>query len=164
MDAENGKPGEPPEKKRPFWERSWDEDPLERRTRMGLWPSLTGFGRAKIVGAYEVPWFEGVVVVEALVLKPAWMVSAEDWHPYTPFAWDDEWYVARPDFYLSEDGEELIGSYLAQPPITRMTRFALVFYDSMRVPDAFVVGGRVVRVPDWRPIPERLLRLIWLEA
>jgi hypothetical protein len=128
---------------------------------LGLHPRIERFGATRIVGVYDVPFFEDVSVVEVIVRMPWWMVDLSEWWPYQPPAWDDEYGIGRPDFYLSEDGQELIGSYLAPPPIRPTTRFAVVLEANMSVPGR--LGGRKLRLPDPQPIPERLLRLIWLD-
>ena len=137
------------------------EETIREMARLGLWPRASDFGRVRVVGVYDMPYFEDFTVVEVLENRPAWMISLEDWWPYTPPGWDEEWGVGRPDFYLSEDGEELIGSYLHQPPIGHITRFAIV----LRQHEWPLLLDRAgVPVPKTVPIPDRLLRLIWIDG
>jgi hypothetical protein len=144
------------------WQPPNDET-LAEMLRLGMQPPASGFGRIQVVGVYEVPFFnpEEITVVEIIERRPAWMICMSRWWPYSPPGWDDEWAVARPDFYLSEDGQELIGSYLHQPPIGRITRFAIVVRD-YAWPQLLETPRR--RIPALTPIPERLLRLIWIDG
>lgn len=39
--------------------------------RLGLWPRAPDFGRIRVVGVYDVPYFEDFTVVEVLENRPA---------------------------------------------------------------------------------------------
>lgn len=78
-----------------------------------------------------------------------------------PPAWDEEEKTLLADFYLNADGTELIGSYLAAPPIEATTRFLLVTH-RYKIPN--LLYDRGIPEPDITPIPERLLRLIWIDG
>ena len=137
------------------------EDGLERMRRLGLYPRIPRFGEIRVVGLYDLPFVDELLLLEVIVRRPWWMVNLEDWHPYEPPGWDEQWQIGRPRFYFSEDGTELVGSYLDAPPITSVTRMGLLL-DGMdgRVPQP---QGKLLKVPDSGPVPERLLRLIWVE-
>lgn len=132
-----------------------------RLAALGLHPRAEGFGRMRVVGWYEVPLFPEVDVVECIVRAPWWMVRLEEWWPYEPRGWAPEGPGSGlADFYLNDDGTRLIGSYLAPPPIEPTTRFALVLYEGL---PPGPLAAPDIEIPDSTPIPERLLRLIWLE-
>jgi hypothetical protein len=64
--------------------------------------------------------------------------------------------------FLSADGEELVGTHWDPPYADAPTRFVLVFEGA----DPSVMwtrNGMLTVETDAEPIPERLLRLIWLE-
>src|SRR5687768_6100529 len=64
------------------------EETIREMARLGLWPRASDFGRIRIVGVYEIPYFEDFTVVEVLENRPAWMISLENWWPYVPPGWD----------------------------------------------------------------------------
>lgn len=132
-------------------------------TAKGLWPRVPEFGRVRVIGLYDQPYFEDAQALEVLVHKPAWMVDLHEWHPYEPPGDDEEWQAGRAHFYLSEDGEQLIGSYLHQPPISRYTRMVLLVNVLLVDPEMLTFHRTKRRLPAAKPIPERLLRLISLE-
>jgi hypothetical protein len=128
---------------------------------VGLYPRIAQFGKIRWVGYYELPFIEDVTVAEFIVRTPWWMIDLHEWWPYIPPGESEEWGKGLADFYLSKDGTELIGSFLQPPPIEQTTRFALVIHRH-RLPE--LVYQERLREPKEKPIPERLLRLIWIEA
>lgn len=150
-------PRRAPDRRMMQWEPH-SEDGLRELAEMGLHPRAAGFGKIRVVGVYEVPYCDHVEVTEVVVRKPYWMVNLADWGSYEPLGWDPEWGTGLADFYPDEEGRELIGSYLQAPPIRPTTRLVIVTYDGMHS-----VPFPRSRMPHPTPIPERLLRLIWLE-
>lgn len=78
-----------------------------------------------------------------------------------PDGWSEEHGTSLADFYFDRRGEELIGSYLHDPPNEPVTRVGLLMPRDLV--EQSLWPGRGGRIPREKPIPERLLRLIWLE-
>jgi hypothetical protein len=125
----------------------------------GLYPRAKRFGERKLIGLYAVPLFRDVQILELMVREPWWGIDVDRWWPYQPPGRSEEW-EPLVDFYLSENGEELVGSYLDAPPNLPVTRMALVLRDGEA--PAWTEARRM-KMPDVTPIPERLLRLIWID-
>lgn len=120
------------------------------------------FGRVRVLGVYTIPYFPETYLLEALIHQPADFVDFSEWLPYTPPAFDDEWYVGLAHFYFDAAGEELIGSYLARPPLGYPTRAGLLLQGEP--PNhRLIIDSEVFWIQETTPIPERLLRLIWVE-
>lgn len=81
------------------------------------------------------------------------------WWPYKPPAWDEEWQVGRPHFYFDRRGEELIGSYLSRPRLEPIWRAGLLLFDEPGV----LIQDEMYWIRETTPVPDRLLRLIWVE-
>jgi hypothetical protein len=138
--------------------------------------------RARIIGAYELPHTEEFLLIEAILPVNPVMVDMQMFPGYTPAGWDREFGTACPEFYLSADGEALIGSYLGgqsgeasywaegweaaerrrRHRQVRCTRIAF-FVNDIWYPDKIRTPWGVLTVPEVTPIPERLLQLIWSE-
>ena len=134
--------------------------------------------RLRVVGAYELPDRDDVFLIEAIIPAAPHDADMAQFAPYRPRGWDSDWEVGWADFYLSDDGEQLIGSYLEferpeharDPSVMAKLQRSLRLPASTRVaflmdglPDAFYTCWGVARLPEVTPVPERLLRLIWLE-
>lgn len=126
---------------------------------LGLYPRVKG--RSRVLGCYELPLIEDWVLVEVVLYRPWWQVHIDKWNGVIPKGWSEENGVPRADFYFDRRGEELLGSYLHDPPNEPVTRLGLLLEAPHEYRDLW--PGRGGRIPRPKPIPERLLRLIWLE-
>jgi hypothetical protein len=123
-------------------------------------------GKARWIGCYELPLYEDVYAFELLIHRPWWRLHVEYWYPqHEPPGWSDEWGCGLADVYLSLDGEELIGSYLAPPPMALSTRLIVLCRTDAEYTAFWLASAalKLGREPESQPIPERLLRLIWLD-
>ncbi len=132
---------------------------IERMKAMGYLPRIKG--RDRVLGCYELPNNEEWVLVEAILYRPWSWIHIDKWLDVIPKGWSDENGVPLADFYFDRRGEELIGSYLHDPPNEPVTRLGLLLRAPHEHRDLW--HGRGGRIPREKPIPERLLRLIWVE-
>jgi hypothetical protein len=134
--------------------------------------------KARVIGVCGIPYCPDLYAVEVMVPSPPHAVDFTQFWPYRPPAWDTVWDAGSAHFYLSEDGEELIGSYLGRKAYddeddkiygldffrrsrSGTTRAVLLMDDVY--PDFQTCWGRL-RLPRLvTALPERLLRLIWVE-
>lgn len=128
---------------------------IQRMTAMGFLPRVKG--RDRVLGCNELPYYdEELFLVEAILYRPWWQIHVDQWPAFTPRGWSEENGVPRADFYYDRRGEELIGSYLHDPPNEPVTRLGLLLNAPHEYRDLW--HGRGGRIPDEKPIPERLLR------
>ena len=116
------------------------------------------------IGHYRLPFdtYAHLTLLELSCALP-WPRVLEDegaWWPWEPQATDPDAGIPLADFYLSPDGEELIGSYLGSPPQLPTCRFLLLLRDEI-IPDVLMDRDEARLEPT--PTPERVLRLVWLE-
>jgi hypothetical protein len=114
-----------------------------------------------VIGAYEIPYFPDTYLLEVLIHLAPRQVDFGEWLPYQPPAADQEWGNGLAHFYFDRDGLELTGSYLTGQPMEPYTRAGLLL-------DGVASHGVLIRhemhwISETTPIPERLLRLIWVE-
>lgn len=142
-------------------------------------PAKLSRGRITIqlLGCYEFSDEDLPYLIEVLVTAPWYILEEglENVQFYLTPGWDEPPARIHPQFILDRAGETLIGSYLhrlpALPPRRRThedylkqssTRFAALLppevYGHLLTP----LG--IIPLPDPEPIPERLLRLIWVES
>lgn len=133
---------------------------IQRMTAPGLYSRIQG--KDRVLGCYELPYYdEELFLVEAILYRPWWQIHVDSWPAVTPRGWSEENGVPRADFYFDRRGEELIGSYLHDPPNEPVTRLGqLVDLEHLY---RNLWPGRGGRIPYPKPVPERLLRLIWVE-
>jgi hypothetical protein len=128
-------------------------------TALGLLPRIQG--KDRVLGCYELPLTADWVLIEVILYRPWWRIHVDQWHGVTPRGWSEENGVHLADFYFDRRGEELIGSYLHDPPNEPVTRLGLLVYWENLYRNLW--PGRGGRIPQAKTVPERLLRLIWLE-
>lgn len=90
------------------------------------YPRYQSLGRAphkppRLIGAHEVQDKGEFILLELFVERRWHCLWLENWYPYQPRGWTADG-DALADFYLSEDGQELTGSFLHPPPNTPVTR------------------------------------------
>jgi hypothetical protein len=132
---------------------------IQRMTALGLYPGIQG--KDRVLGCYELPLTENWILIEVILYRPWWRIQLDRWNGVTPRGWSEEHGTPLADFYFDRRGEELIGSYLHDPPNEPVTRLGLLLNAPHEYRDLW--HGRGGRIPTEKPIPERLLRLIWLE-
>jgi hypothetical protein len=96
--------------------------------------------------------------------------------PYRPAFWSNDFEIGGADFYLTEDGEELLSSYLHGLPLEELyvddtcerykprrqawTRFVII---ASNCPYKFFTPWGNLPVPEPEPAPQRIPRLIWID-
>lgn len=129
----------------------------------------------RLLGTYYLSDEDSRTLIEVMVQGPWYLLRAfKEFRLYTMANWSDPPTPIRPQFFLDPLGEQLIGSYLHpwRPEATPRTpagyRRRVTYRFAAFLPE--LNGGSLVTplgvLPelDPEPIPERLLRLIWLEA
>ena len=130
----------------------------------------------RVVGSYYLSEEHSAILIEMIMDAP-WYVMRDfaEFSFYAMPAWGGPPVLVRPQFFFNSTGEELVGSYLhLLPELEEPERPVDKYRRQVRMRFAFFVddpdwgGGLHCRLgplpePDWEPIPERLLRLIWLE-
>jgi len=131
--------------------------------------------RARIIGAYSIPFYPSVIAVEVLIPAPAHLVDTAHFAPYRPVVDDHEIGIGVADFYLSDDGERLLCCYLQALPVPldddearpgsnwRSRCRIILLLTTWECPDAFFTPWGKLRMPKITPLPDRLLRLIWID-
>jgi hypothetical protein len=134
-------------------------------------------GRVKLrlLGTYYFSDEASFTLMEFLVEGPDYLLSdLETFRLYTMPDWDQAPEPIRPQFILDPTGERLLGSYLhpllvEEPPSTPAGyRRRVTFRFASFIPELFCgyimtpLGPLIELEPE--PIPERLLRLIWLDT
>ena len=142
------------------WENFHDSD--------HLWPRHQPLGRAphklpRLIGAYDLEDDGDFTLLELFVERRWHALGLEEWYPYQPRGWSQHGF-ALADFYLSEDGQELTGSFLHSPPNDPVTRSLLLFHSSEWQGQLLLRNtSKLISVRETEPLPERLRRLIWIE-
>jgi hypothetical protein len=141
---------------------------------------VRGRGRVSVtlIGCYELPDEQWPYLFEAYVAGPRYAVPPlSELRFYSLPEWDEPPEPIIAQFVLDEAGENLAGSYLHPDETTweslwssdprRMRQHVTIRFASF-VPNIFAGGlltpAGVLELPDSEPIPERLLRLIWVES
>ncbi len=135
-------------------------------------PTQLGGDRVKllVVGFYEVDEEEGPILVEGILIGPAYFVDdPENFRFYTPLGYEEPTPITR-IFYLDPLGEKLVGSYLHPRPSVNPRKWPECMQTTRQRFVAILPHGEGLMTPfgtvlaeEIEPIPERLLRLIWLE-
>lgn len=129
----------------------------------------------QLLGCYYFDEDQGPQLIEVMVEGPRFrLYDRAAFRLYTLPHFDEPPEPIPPHFILDPTGEQLIGSYLHPPapeewPRTpaearsRVTfRFASLWPETGL--GALLTPYGLLQEIDWEPIPERLLRLVWLEA
>lgn len=146
-------------------EESFEDDPDAGNVReylrlRGMLRRDPRYGQRRILGVYHLPYFPDTLLVEALAFQSPDWVDFREWFPYQPPADHPEMPIGLAHFYFDADGRELVGSYLSPPPPGPITRAGLLLSAET---GGILVGQAIYPFEEATPIPERLLRLIWVE-
>jgi len=128
----------------------------------------------RLLGVYYLSDEDSHPLIEVLIQGPWYRLREfKDLRLYTMPGWSDPPTPIHPQFFLDPLGEQLIGSYLHPPPTEDWPesppayrrevtyRFAS-FWPELAYGALLTPLGLLPEI-DWEPIPERLLRLIWLD-
>lgn len=138
----------------------------------------------RLVGHYFLGEESSLYVVELVINAPWYALystcanmacSRSQLTLYTTPDWDNPPEPISPQFILDARGEKLIGSYLHDLPFEPLTSRTpqgytrpTVFRFASFLPENYCGGLLtpigILPLPDPEPIPERLLRLIWIEG
>jgi hypothetical protein len=129
----------------------------------------------QLLGCYYVDEDQGPQLIEVMVEAPWYLMNdPQSFRLYTAPQADEPPAAIRPQFILDPHGEALIGSYLhpwrpEAPPRTRagyfkLVRFRFAAFWPETGADTLLTPYGLLTEMDWEPIPERLLRLVWLET
>lgn len=129
----------------------------------------------RLLGTYYLSDEDSLTLMEVLVEGPYYLLrDLRAFRLYTMPEWDEAPEPIRPQFILDPTGERLIGSYLHSWPVEETPRTPagyrrrVAFRFAAFIPNLFrgcvmtPLGPLVELEPE--PLPERLLRLIWLDA
>jgi hypothetical protein len=126
-----------------------------------------------LIGFYELHEEDWHHLVEILITGPRYVLyPLADLEFYTQPYWDEPPIPVRPHFILDPSGETLIGSYLhpwkkeeetTMENVRQRVTFRFVsHYPEMAMGHLMTPLGTLM-LNECEPIPERLLRLIWLD-
>jgi hypothetical protein len=119
-------------------------------------------GWVRILGVYRLPLFPESLLVEAIEDRPADRICAFSYgfpSRYSEVGDDSD----QCEFHLSPDGETLLGFGDDAPRGPGPVRFAFLIHGCDGVPFTLDTPHGKVRIQRATPVPERLLRLIWIE-
>ncbi len=115
----------------------------------------------RVMGVHSLPYVRDTLLVEVMVNLPSQEVSAADFNaPSNIQEWSED--CGQYEFWLNQDGSELIGYWLDPPVQPAPTRFAFLLY-GCPVPFTLTTPAGKVRIHRSTPVPPRLLHLIWIE-
>jgi hypothetical protein len=123
---------------------------------------VDGPPRVEILGVHSLPSpYDETLLVEVIVSAPSQMFSISDFEAPSEIQ-EEERDCGQQEFWLSRDGTRLLGFAWEHPDFPAPTRVAFLLH-ACRVPFTLSTPGGKVHIRRATPIPERLLRLIWVE-
>lgn len=146
------------------WEERRERAEAERREHVRLWgiePRDPYRGRIRVIGAYVLPYFPETSLLEVQIHQSPNRVDFSTWLPYRPPAWDADSGIGLAHFYFDREGRELIGSYLTPPRLEPVFRAGLLLAGLEE--HGVLIRDRMHWIRKTTPVPERLLRLTWIE-
>jgi hypothetical protein len=129
----------------------------------------------RLLGVYYLSEEDPYPLIEVLIQGPWYRLREfDEFRLYTTPDWSDPPAAIRPQFFLDPTGEQLIGSYLNPPAAEdwpqspaayrRQVTYRFASFWPELTYGALLTPLGLLPEMEWEPIPERLLRLIWLDA